>query len=223
MDGRSGQNRAVIVLTIAAATAGLLVGCAARRWLVAGRWRRDGEAQALPRRWEPVGLALAWAVAIPVLHPADILAFWPAYAVLACAGVALASIDLAVHRLPDVLTLGAVPVVGVLLLFASALTGQWSRWLDVMWAVAVAAPFLVVVALGGMGLGDVKLGLLLTFALAWLSLPTALLGLILGFVVGGVWACVLLVSGRARRGTRFAYGPSMLLGSVASFVVLGNG
>lgn len=213
----------MIALTIAAATAGLLVGFAARRWLVAGRWRRDGEAQELPRPWEPIGLALAWAVAVAVLHPAGLLAAWPAYAVLACVGVTLASVDLAVHRLPDVLTLGSVPVVGSLLLLASALTGQWSRWLDVLWAVAVAAPFLVVVALGGMGLGDVKLGLLLTFALAWLGLPPALLGLVLGFVVGGVWACVLLVSGRARRGTRFAYGPSMLLGAVASFVAVGNG
>lgn len=213
----------MIVLTLTAALAGAAAGMVTRAWLRRDWWRRDGESQPLPLPWEPVGLACVWGLAVVVLAGADVLAAWPAYAMLGVIGVALASIDLAVHRLPDVLTLGGLLPVSALLVLASALTGHWWRWSVVPWAVGIAAVLLIVLALGGMGLGDVKLGILLTLALSWLNLTVALLGLVLGFVIGGAWAGLLLLTGRARRGSRFAYGPSMLLGALSSFAVFGAG
>ena len=44
-------------------------------------------------------------------------------------------------------------------------------------------------------------------------------GLFATWVIGGVVALVLLVSGRARRGTHLAFGPYMLIGTVIGLLV----
>ncbi|WP_392424286.1 prepilin peptidase [Barrientosiimonas humi] len=176
---------------------------------------------ALPRlAWEPVALAILWPGLLAVVGRVDLPWAWPALAVLSAAGVALTSIDLAVHRLPDIFTLGSVPVVGALLAFASWREGDWQGWVTAAWAAGVALVVLLVLGLGGMGLGDVKLGVLLAGALGWFGVTVALVGLLLGFVLGGLWAGVLLLTGRASRSTRFAYGPWMLLGALAALLTM---
>ena len=207
------------------------------RWSCSGeapdsRWSSSGEALAEPRiettrthllprlRWEPVALALVWPALLAAADRTDHPWAWPALAVLSAAGAALTSIDLAVHRLPDVFTLGSVPVVGVLLALASWREGDWQGWVTAAWAAGVALLVLLVLGLGGMGLGDVKLGVLLAGTLGWFGVTIALVGLLLGFVLGGLWAGVLLLSRRASRTTRFAYGPWMLLGALVALLTM---
>lgn len=195
---------------------GLGAGLAVRFWLEAGSWRLPEEEDVRLRRlpWEPFALAALY----PLVWFAAPYGARLAFLVLATIGVALTSIDLAVHRLPDVLTLGGMAVIFPLLLLSSLRISGHPGWQSMLWSIAVAAPFLLVVALGGLGLGDVKLGILLAGALGWVGVPTAMLGLAAGFVFGGVWAGVLLMTRRARRGTHFAYGPWMLLGALAGLL-----
>lgn len=209
------------LLLIAAAAAGVAVGWGLRRWLRGGAWRLPDEVgrptPALP--WEPAVVAVLWPLLLVRLEAGDHRAAWPAVAVLVLVGVALTAIDLAVHRLPDLLTLGALPVVLALLLGASALEGDWHGWTTLAWAVGVGGPIMLLLGLGGLGLGDVKLGVLLLAALGWFGTGVALIGLLLGFILGGAWAGVLMVSRRATRKTHFAYGPWMLLGALVALLV----
>ncbi|WP_018158100.1 prepilin peptidase [Demetria terragena] len=208
-------------MLIMAAVAGALAGWAVRRWVERGTWRLPGEQKpmVLPPWWAPIAVAGMWPLLLARLDAVDHRAAWPAVAVLAVVAVALTDIDVVVHRLPDPLTLGSLPAVGLLLVMASAVEGDWSGWLTAAWAVGVGAPVLLILGLGGLGLGDVKLGVLLSMALGWFGIGPAFLGIMLGFVLGGLWAAVLMVSRRATRATRFAYGPWMMLGAFAALVI----
>lgn len=141
-----------------------------------------------------------------------------AFAVLAVVGSVLLVIDLAVHRLPDVIVGPTYPVLLVLLAVAAATGGEWSRFgrAAAAGAVLLAAYFLMAfIAPSGLGLGDVKLSGLLGMFLGWLGWSHVLLGSLAAFVLGGVVAVVLLASRLARRDTDFAFGPWMLLGAAA--------
>lgn len=208
------------VLTVAlAVVGGLLAGRMASAWLALGRWRRatDRAADAVSWRrrlaWLPVALAVSWGLLAWHLAAVGLGVAWPAYAALAVIGVLLSAVDLAVHRLPDHLTLGGLPLVLALLVLASALVPHWHGLSTAAWAAGLALVAFTALVLGGLGLGDLKLAVLLGLALGWLGLPVALVGLVLGFLLGGVWAAVLLARGHADRHTAFAFGPWLLLGA----------
>lgn len=157
---------------------------------------------------------LAWRVgAEPVL---------PAYLYLAFAGVALVMIDLAVHRLPDRLTLPSYLVVAALLVLAAVAEDDW-------WALARAAVgavllyggyYLLAVALpGAMGFGDVKLAGVLGAVLGWAGWVPLLVGACLGFLYGGLVSLGLLVTRQATRKTRVPFGPFMVAGALTALLV----
>jgi len=140
----------------------------------------------------------------------------PAYLYLAAVSVALAAIDLDTRRLPDVIVLPSYLVLGVLLALASAVTGEWSSLLralaggGALWL----AYFLAAVAKpGGMGFGDVKLAGVIGLTLGWLGWGTLAVGAFAAFLLGGLFAVVLLVAGRAGRASAIPFGPWMLLGA----------
>ncbi|HEY0486272.1 MAG TPA: prepilin peptidase [Mycobacteriales bacterium] len=140
-----------------------------------------------------------------------------AFLVLGALGVALAVIDLDVRRLPNALTLPAYPVViGLLGLASWAGPGPRPMVRGALAMVVLLALYGVLFVVGGMGLGDVKFAGVLGFALGWLGWPEVAVGTALGFVAGGVVAVVLLVSGRARRRSRIAFGPFLVAGALTS-------
>jgi leader peptidase (prepilin peptidase)/N-methyltransferase len=71
-------------------------------------------------------------------------------------------------------------------------------------------------ARGGLGGGDVALAGLLGLYLGWLSYEAVVVGLITAFMVGGVFALLLLITRRANRSTRFAFGPFLIVGALVA-------
>ncbi len=66
---------------------------------------------------------------------------------------------------------------------------------------------------GGMGFGDVKLAGVLGMYLAYLGWQHVVVGLFLGFLVGGISGVLLMLTRRAGRKSRIPYGPYMLVGT----------
>ena len=76
-----------------------------------------------------------------------------------------------------------------------------------------------------MGFGDVKLAPVLAATLGWVGVSSALVGLLAAFVLGGGVGLVLMLTGRARRGSHMAFGPFLLLGALVGLLwgeVLGS-
>lgn len=176
--------------------------------------------------------ALAW---VPVLATLGTLAagpFWvgqsavlqSGYVVALVWGITLAVVDLEVRRLPDRLVLPAYPLAAVLLTVGAVVTGDVPALARAAAAAGAAvAIFLLLVLLSpgaqGLGLGDVKLAGVLGGLLGWFGWYPAVLGLALGFVLGGLVALVLLVLRRVRRGSTIPFGPAMILGAYLAGVV----
>ncbi|WP_407319033.1 A24 family peptidase [Isoptericola halotolerans] len=163
------------------------------------------------RRRIAVGGALAVVWAIWASGPG-----WstPALAVAAAAGVALGVVDAATHRLPDALTYPATAVVGALLAVAALADGSWDAALRaLLGAGALGAGYLLLhlVSPSGLGLGDVKLAVLLGVVSAWYGWSVLWAAAVLPFLVGGLVALVLVVARRATRKTAIAFGPAMLV------------
>ena len=133
---------------------------------------------------------------------------------LAACGITLAMIDLAVQRLPDVLTVPACAGTLVLLTAATVAEEPGSLGRAAAAAAVVTASFLLLALVAGMGLGDVKLAPAIGALLGWTSWKSVLWGTVAGFLLGLVGAVLLLASGRGRR-TQLAFGPFMVIGALA--------
>jgi leader peptidase (prepilin peptidase)/N-methyltransferase len=141
----------------------------------------------------------------------------PAFLYLAAVGLALALIDLDVHRLPNALTLPSY-VVGIVLLGLAALAEHApSTFLRALAGMAVmyCAYFLLVLAKpGGMGWGDVKLSGVLGLYLGFLGWGAVAVGAFAAFLIGGGVGLALIASKRAGRKTKIPFGPYMVAGAL---------
>ncbi|MGC5616929.1 prepilin peptidase [Georgenia sp. Z1491] len=146
---------------------------------------------------------------------------------LAGIAVLLAVTDVRTHRLPDRLLLAAAVVVGPLLVAASVTAGAPAALMQAAAGSLVPAGVLYVVALvtpGGVGLGDVKLLLLIGAWLGYLSVPAATVGPVLGIVLGGLHSIGAVLVGRANLRSHVPLGPSLLLGAaLATWLELTGG
>ncbi|MGC5017304.1 prepilin peptidase [Micromonospora sp. DT47] len=169
-----------------------------------------------------VELALVAALAVLVLVDATLgeraaLAWWLGWA------IPLLLVDLAVHRLPDRLTLPAAAGTGVLLGVA-ALTGPGAGpWLRAVAAgvglgLAFAATTLLL-GRRGFGLGDAKLALSVGALLGWHGWPVLVAGLMLTFALSAVVSLGLLLARRARWSSHLPFGPFLILGATATLIL----
>lgn len=171
------------------------------------------------RVWSSLATAAGFAVlawrfgAHPVL---------PALLALVATGVVLSIVDLTEHRLPNAVLLPTLTIVAVLLVLASALTGEWMR---LVWALAGGAGMFVfyfVLALispAGMGMGDVKFAAPLGLVLGWFGWNVWLIGLVAGFIIGGFVSLIALLLRRVTLRGSIPFGPSMLAGAVVAILV----
>ena len=197
----------------------LVLGVAASVWLRRRSYRRPDDEIYRPVSpcWAAVLIVAGTAVALPLTgsRPAVVQA---SYLIGLVWGVLLTLIDLDVRRLPDLLVLPAYPVVVLLLATCSLVTGSWSALLVALGCAGAAVAVFFLAAMvspsaDGLGLGDVKLAGVLGALLGWLSWLNAVMGLLSGFVVGGLAGAVLLILGRANRRSHIAFGPAMLVGA----------
>lgn len=147
----------------------------------------------------PLAVAVAWAL---LAGGADAVAALP-LAAAAGAAPALARIDLAERRLPNVITLPLLALAAV----AGALrvaTGDLSSLVGL----GCGAVLLAMALVGGLGMGDVKLGTALALATATLGWAAPLTGLAASVVVGGAVGAIVLAVGRRS----LAFGPWLLVG-----------
>jgi leader peptidase (prepilin peptidase)/N-methyltransferase len=206
-----------------------VLGVAGALWLRSRRYRyHDDEVQrTLNPWWLPIAAVLGAVAGTPFYAGAPIPVAVTYVLALVWAGM-LAFIDLEVRRLPDRLTLPAYPVAGVLLTVCAAYSSEWQALARAAACagLAVAAFFLLVVispGQAGLGWGDVKLAGVLAALLGWLSWSNALLGLLTGFVLGGVAAAVLLLARRVGRKSDLTFGPALILGAYLSALLLPSG
>lgn len=217
--------RTPIAFVVASALVGVLLGPAAAATTVTvpgGRWP-----------WQT--RSLTWLMGAPatILRRAVLAVFgfgvlaslavvigWRVAAVafltMGLVGLVLGVIDLEHHRLPDRLTAFAAVAGGLMLGVDAALTDSWSALLRAFACAAVTWVVFLVMALispRGMGFGDVKLAALLSLHTGWLGWEIAAVGVLAGFVLGGVAAVLLLALRRADLRTPIAFGPALLLGS----------
>ena len=133
-------------------------------------------------------------------------------------------IDLNTHLLTRSVTMRAAFIGGPLLSIAAIADNQPGK-IGVM-ALSFIATLLMFMTLSlasrrGIGAGDVRLAAVLAMFLGYLGAQYVFQGVALGFMIGGVVALLLLVTRKATRNTRIAFGPYICIGAMV--VVLFGG
>lgn len=144
-----------------------------------------------------------------------------AYLYFAAISIALALIDVDVHRLPNAIVLPAYAVGLALLGGAAILTGSGQPVVVGIIGALALGGFYLVLALarpGGMGMGDVKLAGLIGLFTGWLGVPELLVATIGAALLGGIVGVGMLLAGRGRRAV-IAFGPWLLAGAWLAILV----
>jgi leader peptidase (prepilin peptidase)/N-methyltransferase len=192
---------------LAGALAGALAGSGIRMLLAAlrrGAKIRRGVLELAAAAVTGIGVAVAWP------GPLVALVVWAGLL-----GVALGAVDLVHHRLPDALTLPAIPITAVVIAGVElARPGTGSPVTAIVVAVIGTGLFwgLSTLAPRAMGLGDVKLLPSLALMTGYLSVATALLAVVIAFVLGALVALVGLTVRRLSMTSAIPFGPCLLAG-----------
>jgi leader peptidase (prepilin peptidase)/N-methyltransferase len=135
-----------------------------------------------------------------------------AWSAVQVALVALAWVALRERRLPNAIV---VPLGAAAIVLRAAF--EHDALVEILVAGAIAFAVFLVLAVatrGGLGMGDVKLAA----AEGLLFGKAAVEALLLGVVLGGVAAALLLVTQRAGRRATYAYGPYLTLGAAIAIL-----
>lgn len=163
---------------------------------------------------------LAGAAALTGPRPLLVGVLW-----LTAAAVVLAGVDLASHRLPDVVTLPALVVLLASVVVDAAVEGTVQRALDgvVLGAAAFAVAAVArLLAPAGLGFGDVKLMAPLGLLLGWRDGGSLVVtGVFLGLLLGAVGSLVLLALRRAGWRSAVPFGPPLLVGAGLALALAG--
>lgn len=195
------------------------------------------EAQAAPHRWVVFRAAqpsrLAWAGLLAAgLALASLVGLLQAgspalgaFCLFAALTPLLIAVDLAEHRLPDVITLPLAGLCLIAVTTGAVISGDWSMLVRaVLSAAGLTAVFSLLFFLGagsGFGFGDVKLALSIGLCLGAIAPLAVLIGPFLGFLLAAVVGLVLMLTGRATRSSAIALGPYLLAGTLIVIVATG--
>jgi leader peptidase (prepilin peptidase)/N-methyltransferase len=119
-------------------------------------------------------------------------------------------IDLDYYIIPNVIVLPAAAIGLVSMVIIDP-----DRWLELLLSGVISAAFffmIVMVMPRGMGMGDVKLVLMLGFFLG----KTVLVALFLAFLLGAVTGIVLMFAGVKGRKSQIPFGPFLAMGGITA-------
>jgi leader peptidase (prepilin peptidase)/N-methyltransferase len=142
----------------------------------------------------------------------------PAFLYFGVVAVLLTFIDIALKRLPDLLTLPSYGIGAALL----ALAFDGNRFVHAL--IGMAALFLLyavqwLIVPNQLGMGDVKLSGVLGLYLGWVGLSGWMTGVLAGFLLGGLYSVGLLITRRATRKSSIPFGPFMLAGALLAILL----
>lgn len=140
--------------------------------------------------------------------------------------IVLFIIDVREHRLPNRWT-GLLFAGGAVLLLSSTLSApaesvladRWSTTILGSGAYLLAMFILHLLTRAGIGMGDVKLAAGLGLYTGFLGVDALIAGFVLAFVVGGIQAVCVVVFHGAKKSTRIAFGPAMLIGCLLTILM----
>lgn len=211
-----------LALPIALGAVGVGAGHLVKQVCRSGHHRRPQDQPRGTPRFLPVWLGAIWFLLGQRLQ--DTPAYLCAVLMLSLPLLALAAIDVDVHRLPDALTLPLYPATSGLLA-VSALLG---RHPEVLWWSAIGGlggvAFFLTLALvappGGLGLGDVKLVGILGLITGTCGPAALLLACWSGFTIAGLIGVCALTRG-APAATPIAFGPALIGGATVAILIVG--
>jgi len=128
---------------------------------------------------------------------------------------ALVGVDVLEQRLPNAVTIGSYPILGVLLAVAAALGGDSAALTDAGTGALVVGGFFLLVAVasrGGLGAGDVKLAALTAAVAGWYGLGAAIVSAIVGLLYCSIAGAIRIFIGLQSRHGRIPFGPAILAG-----------
>jgi leader peptidase (prepilin peptidase)/N-methyltransferase len=177
--------------------------------------------------------AAGYQVAAALACAATTWSFWGAAGLvpvllLTLVVTAVAMVDARLHLIPTRLVQLGLVVGGASIVVASAAVGELSAVVGAVVGALLVSGFLFLMLLltrGGIGFGDVRLGLLLGLYLGWFDLRLALYALVIGSLVGvltGLLGAVVaersvgrgLGAALGRRSSAFAFGPALAAGTL---------
>lgn len=135
----------------------------------------------------------------------------------------LVVIDARTHRLPNRIVLPTLACLILLAVTDAVATGQGATLARALIGMVVLGGFYAVLrgmSRAGMGGGDVKLAAVIGLVLGWHGWQSLAIGAASAFVLGALYALVLILLRRADGATRIAFGPWMIAGALLG-VVLG--
>lgn len=144
-----------------------------------------------------------------------------AHLALAGIGAWLVVIDARTHRLPNRIVLPTLVGLLLLVLFDAIGTGGTRTLLRALLGALILGGFYAALRLlspAGMGGGDVKLAMVIGLLLGWHGWQALAVGAAAAFVLGALYALVLIAVRRADGATRIAFGPWMIAGAVVGIV-----
>lgn len=214
------------LVTVTTTVVAAIVGAVSGWWPLAAWTQRSTTGERMPLRT----VRIAGAVITAVTFGALALRFglsWilPALLAFAAASTVLTLVDLAEKRLPNAVVFPTLAVVAALLVPPTWASGAW---IALAWAAAGSAAMfgvyflLALISPSSMGMGDVKLALVIGLLLGWFGLNAWLVGLLAAFVVGGVIAIVALLLRRVTLRGSIPFGPSMLAGALIAVLYAGS-
>jgi len=212
--------------TVTTVVVAVIVGAALGWWPLAAWVQRSMKGERMPLRSVRVAGAVITAVTFGLLAwRFGLVWILPALLVFTAASTVLALVDLAEKRLPNAVIFPTLGVVAVLLVPPTWASGEW---IALLWAIGGSAAMfavyfiLALISPSSMGMGDVKLALVIGLLLGWFGLNAWLIGLLAAFVVGGLVAIVALVLRRVTLRGSIPFGPSMLVGTLMALLFVGG-
>lgn len=209
-----------LLAAIGCALVGIPVGTYAVVPILGAQTRRQGAS--VHPEW------VGWAVGLTVVSFAGMGARFggewelPAFLVLAGSLVAVSLVDLRYFIVPNRVVAATLVASAPLLVLAAAASHRWGDLGRAAIGAVLASGVLLAMNLLNphwMGMGDVKLAVVLGLFLGWLGLGHVAAGLFLGFLAGAVIGAGLLVSGRRTRRDHLPFAPFLALGAIGAVLV----